>query len=90
MDNKKKREIANHPLDVPTQEELVKYIDEFLEETGIKASTFGREVMGDSGFIPRLRDGNDLRLSTLRKIHVAIEKIRKDQILQKMLQEMME
>ena len=75
---------------IPTQEDLVKYVDKFLEETGIKASTFGREVMGDSGFIPRLRDGNDLRLSTVHKIYESIEKIRSDRALQKMLQEMME
>jgi hypothetical protein len=90
MDGENKVKTSNLSFDIPTQDEFIKYVDDFLKDNGIKASTFGREFMGDSAFISRLRKGNDPQLSTMHRICRAVEKIRQDHKLQKILQEMME
>lgn len=59
-------------MKVPTQKEFIEYIKEHLDKTGEKPSSFGRRVLGDSGAIPRLYDGTDPRLSTVRRIVKAI------------------
>lgn len=81
---------SSHPFGLPTHEEFVKYVYNFLEESDIKPSMFGRKVLNDSGSIQRLKEGTDPRLSTLHKICEEIEKIRKKPFLKEMLQEMME
>lgn len=88
----KTMKLANTPctFDLPLHEEFVKYVYDFLEQSNIKPSMFGRMALNDSGSIQRLKDGTDPRLSTMLKIYEAIEKVKQDQSLQKMLQEMME
>lgn len=88
----KTMKLANTPctFDLPSHEEFVKYVYDFLEQSNIKPSMFGRMALNDSGSIQRLKDGTDPRLSTMLKICEAIEKVKQDQSLQKMLQEMTE
>jgi len=64
-------------MKLPTQKQFVKYIKDYLEESGEKPSSFGRRVLGDSGAIPRLYEGTDPRLSTMHRILTAIG-LRKD------------
>lgn len=87
----KTMKLANTPctFDLPSHEEFVKYVYDFLEQSNTKPSMFGRMALNDSGSIQRL-NGTDPRLSTMLKICEAIEKVKQDQSLQKMLQEMME
>lgn len=59
---------------IPTQEELVKDIEQHLDATGIAHTKFGRDVLNDSSAIDRLRKGVDPRLSTVRKIYNHITK----------------
>lgn len=60
-------------MKIPTQQELLDYINKHLEKTGEKPSIFGRRVLGDSAAIIRLMQGTDPRLSTVRKIVRTIE-----------------
>lgn len=78
------------PFAIPSQEEFVKYVYDFLEKSNIKPSMFGRMVLNDSGSIQRLKEGTDPRLSTMLKICESVEKVKQDQALQKILQDMME
>ena len=61
-------------MKVPSHKEFTKHIEDHLEATGEKPSSFGRRVLGDSGAIPRLFEGTDPRLSTMQRILKAIEK----------------
>jgi len=61
-------------MEVPSDKEIKDYIQKHLETTGEKPSSFGRRVLGDSGAIPRLMEGTDLRVSTLRRIVNAIKR----------------
>lgn len=89
MTNKDRLENSNPPFDLPTHEEFVKYVDDFLEKHGIKPTAFGRKFLNDSAAILRLKE-TDLRLSTIQKICAGIEQIKEDRELHKMLQNMME
>lgn len=53
---------------IVTHKELLEMIEEYLALKGIKPHVFGKEVLNDSGFVPRLREGSDPRLSTVVKI----------------------
>lgn len=59
-------------MELPTHKQFAEHIKQHLEQTGEKPSAFGRRVLGDSGAIPRLFEGNDPRLSTMRRILKAI------------------
>ena len=49
-------------------EQLLKRIERFLSRTGMKATTFGREAMGDTAFVSRLRMGTrEARSATVKK-----------------------
>lgn len=51
-----------------TSEQLLRRIDRFLKKTGMRATTFGREAMGDTAFVSRLRTGKrEARSSTQKK-----------------------
>lgn len=59
-------------MKIPSHQEFIDYVNEYLEKSGEKPSSFGRRVLGDSGAIPRLAD-TDPRLSTVQKIVTAIK-----------------
>jgi predicted transcriptional regulator len=62
-------------MEIPTRKQFIKHIKDHLDETGEKPSSFGRRVLNDSGAIPRLYEGTDPRLSTMRKIVCGIKGI---------------
>ncbi len=43
-------------------------IEAYLKNTGTAASTFGREVLNDPGFVYRLRAGGECRPSTIERV----------------------
>jgi hypothetical protein len=47
---------------------LLFMIERHLREHGIPASRFGRDAMGDPGFVASLRRGREPRESTVRRI----------------------
>lgn len=49
--------------------ELLTEIEAVLTKTGLSASKFGKEAVGDRNFVFDLREGRrDLRLSTVEKV----------------------
>lgn len=59
-------------MKIPTHQELIDFVNQYLRESDEKPSSFGRRVLGDSGAIPRLAS-TDPRLSTVQKIVTAIK-----------------
>jgi hypothetical protein len=49
---------------------LLREIEAFLEDTGMTPTAFGLQVMGDKGFVHRLREGRDFRNSTEQRIRL--------------------
>jgi len=47
---------------------LLSMIDRYLRETGMPASRFGREAMGDPGFVMSLRRGREPRNATVSRV----------------------
>jgi len=47
---------------------LLSMIERYLRESGIPASRFGRDVMGDPGFVSSLRRGRDPRATTITRV----------------------
>ncbi len=56
-------------MNIPTREKLIKDIDKFCKEHKIKAHSFGRSVLRDSGAVSRLKKGSNPRLSTIQRIY---------------------
>lgn len=49
--------------------DLLADIDKFLSTSGTSPTAFGKEAVNDGHFVRRLRDGVDMRLSTIRRAH---------------------
>lgn len=50
------------------REQLLRRIESFLKKTGMPATTFGREAMGDTAFVSRIRTGTrEARSATQQK-----------------------
>lgn len=47
---------------------LLSTIERYLRKSGVTASRFGREAMGDPGFVEMLRRGREPRDATIRRI----------------------
>ncbi len=47
---------------------LLSAIEAYLRRSGIPASRFGRDVLGDPGFVHGLRRGREPRATTVRKV----------------------
>lgn len=43
-------------------------IEDYLDQTGISPSRFGRDFLKDPGFVYRLRKGGECRPSTIEKL----------------------
>lgn len=50
------------------RDQLLADIEAFLTRTGMDPSRFGRDAMNDPAFVPRLRDGADVRARTVDRI----------------------
>ncbi|KQX19545.1 MULTISPECIES: hypothetical protein [unclassified Sphingomonas] len=55
---------------------LLSMIERYLRESGTTASRFGREVMGDPGFVATLRRGREPRDGTVRRVQAYIVRAR--------------
>jgi hypothetical protein len=47
---------------------LISEIDAFLTAHGMTEARFGIDALGDKNFVPQLRAGRDIRLSTDRRV----------------------
>lgn len=52
-------------------------VDEFLEETGMGPSYFGKKSVGNSELVKRLRNGGDIFSSTERRVRNFMREYRK-------------
>lgn len=57
------------PLQVPTEERLLADIESFCEAYGVAITTLGREAVGDTGFVARLRKGRSPSISVVRRVY---------------------
>lgn len=55
---------------------LLSMIERYLAESGITPSRFGRDAMGDPGFVGALRRGRLPRDSTIRRVEAYIRAAR--------------
>lgn len=60
-------------MKIPTQAELIEAIEKFLDKRKMKPHEFGKKYFNDSGFVPRLKEGVEPRLSTLSKVAKVIK-----------------
>jgi len=56
--------------------ELLFLIERYLRESGVPASRFGRDAMGDPGFVATLRRGREPRDRTARRVRDYIARAR--------------
>lgn len=47
---------------------LIDQIDAFVDLHGMSPITFGRKALGDPHFVKELREGRDIRVSTLDRV----------------------
>jgi 2,4-dienoyl-CoA reductase-like NADH-dependent reductase (Old Yellow Enzyme family) len=55
-------------MDTEDRDPLVAEIEQFLAESRITATAFGRDALSDPGFVFGLRSGRDCRLSTAERV----------------------
>ena len=53
---------------------LLRRIEGYLKTTGVAASRFGRDAVGDPGFVRSLRAGREPRAQMVRRIVAYIER----------------
>lgn len=53
---------------ITVREQITDEIDAFLERTGLTPTTLGRLAVNDLSFVQRLRDGADIRASTIDRL----------------------
>jgi hypothetical protein len=51
-------------------------IERYLRETGVTPSRFGRDAMGDPGFVASLRRGREPRPATVRRVAAYLAAVR--------------
>ncbi|MEW2911438.1 hypothetical protein [Leisingera sp. JC11] len=56
--------------------EFKEEVESFLAETGMKPSGFGRKALNDPGFVFRLREGAECRVSTVIKVRKVMARLR--------------
>jgi hypothetical protein len=61
-------------MDIPTQDELVDQIDEFLLRHDMAETRFGRETVNNPAFLRGLRAGSPPKLDTLIKLQSYMER----------------
>lgn len=61
-------ETVAEAIEVPSEQEVLASIEQFLVDTGMRHSRFGRDAMdGEASFVDSLRKGRKLTLGTARK-----------------------
>ncbi len=54
---------------------LLSTIERYLRRSGVPASRFGRDALGDPGFVHALRRGREPREATVRRVIAYLEVI---------------
>lgn len=52
---------------------LLREVEKFLRRSGVAATRFGREAVGDPRFVFDLRNGRDPRPQTIAKVRAYLE-----------------
>lgn len=55
---------------------LLSTIEKHLRQSGITASRFGRDALGDPGFVHALRRGREPRDATIRRVTAYLDAVR--------------
>jgi hypothetical protein len=55
---------------------LLSTIERYLRQSGLTASRFGRDAMGDPGFVQALRRGREPRAATVRRVAAYLDAVR--------------
>lgn len=55
---------------------LLQHVEEFLNETGMATTRFGREAMGEASLVARMREGRSLSLRNANKLLRFMEEYR--------------
>jgi hypothetical protein len=55
---------------------LLSTIETYLRRSGVTASRFGRDAMGDPGFVHALRRGREPREATIRRVVAFLDAVR--------------
>lgn len=55
---------------------LLSTVERYLRESGVTASRFGRDAMGDPGFVATLRRGREPRDATIRRVAAYLTEMR--------------
>src|SRR4051812_12988671 len=71
MEHKKNSRVA-----MESAMHLLSTIERYLRESGMTASRFGRDCMGDPGFVPWLRRGREPRDATIRRVAAYLAAVR--------------
>ncbi len=58
---------------ISSTEKLLAEIERFLTRTGMNATDFGHQAVGDVAFVHRLRAGKDTRLKTADRVRAFME-----------------
>ena len=56
-----------------TTEAFIKEIEDFLDRTGMRHTTFGKAAMSDPSFVTRMRKGGNPTMKTIEKVRAFIE-----------------
>jgi hypothetical protein len=60
---------ATVPVDLTEyQAGFLQEINEFIGRSGMSSTALGRKAVGDGGFVAGVRNGRDLRLSTIKRV----------------------
>lgn len=65
---------------MPERAKLLAEIEKFLRAYDVAPTTFGRDAMGDSAFVVRMRENpaRDMKLSTIAKARAWMAEYRRD------------
>lgn len=61
-------------------EKLLSEVNDFLSETGMGPSYFGKAASGNSELVRRLRDGRSIRLDTADRVRAFMKEKRKQAV----------
>jgi len=61
-------------MQLPTEQALLKHINDFCERNAVSPSRFGEEAVNDRGLVTRLKNGRSPSLKHARKIYTFMAK----------------
>lgn len=58
--------------------DFLEYVENFLTDTEMRSSTFGRKALGRSDFVLKLRKGQEAREETQEKVFAFVKQYKKE------------